>query len=259
MIDIGANLAHDGFHADRDAVLARAWAAGVTGIVITGSDAPSARRALELARAHPGRLWSTAGLHPHHAADWSPDHVALFRELAQDPACVSLGECGLDYFRMLAPREAQLAAFEAQLSLAAELGKPLFLHQRDAHADFLAVLREHRPRLREVVVHCFTDTRSAMEDCLALDCHIGITGWVCDERRGRALYEAVKAIPDDRLLVETDAPYLLPRTIRPAPGSRRNEPMYLGAVVQTVAEARGQTVEHVARVTADNARAFFRL
>ncbi len=262
MIDIGANLAHDSFEADRDAVLARARAAGVTAIVVTGSSTDNSRKALALARAHPGVLWATAGLHPHHAAEYSAAHEAAFRELAGNTEVVALGECGLDYFRDLSPRADQRRAFAAQLALAAELGKPLFLHQRDAHADFLPMLKEHRGRLADTVVHCFTDTPAALEDYLSLGCSIGITGWVCDERRGLPLRQAVKVIPDDRLLVETDAPYLLPRTVPAAVARslhRRNEPMFLPYVVRALAEARGQDEAHVAAVTAANAKRFFRL
>lgn len=258
MIDIGANLAHDSFDADRDAVLARALAAGVEQIVVTGSSLESAERAVELARQHPGVLYATAGLHPHHASEWSNEHLGRFRELAQQAECVSLGECGLDYFRDLSPRADQRRAFSAQLQLAAELGMPLFLHQRDAHADFFAMLREHRPQLGAVVVHCFTDTRSALSDYLSIDCHIGITGWICDERRGRHLLEAVADIPADRLLAETDAPYLLPRTA-PKSSSRRNEPALLPWVVLALANARAETVETTAAATSANARRFFGL
>ncbi len=262
MIDIGANLAHDSFDGDREAVLQRAWDAGLESIVITGSSAESSRRALQIARQHPGRLFATAGLHPHHASEWDDKHETLFRELASDPALVSLGECGLDYFRDLSPRNAQQRAFEAQLNLAAELGKPLFLHQRDAHADFLAILRAYRAKLGAVCVHCFTDTPEAAEAYLALDCHIGITGWICDERRGRHLLAIVPTIPPDRLLLETDAPYLLPRTVpkaqQPRDG-RRNEPGFLPYVVQTVARACQRDASGVARQTADNARRFFGL
>jgi TatD DNase family protein len=261
MIDIGANLAHDSFDPDRDAVLERARAAGVATIVVTGSSADSSRKALELARAHPGFLYATAGLHPHHAAEYSAEHEALFRELARAPEVVALGECGLDYFRDLAPRAEQRRAFAAQLALAAELQRPMFLHQRDAHADFLPILREHRPQLVDAVVHCFTDTQAAMEDYVALDCSIGITGWICDERRGLGLREVARHIPDDRLLVETDAPYLLPRTAPKPEGaqSRRNEPAFLPYVVQALAEARGQPSAHVAQVTRSNGARFFRL
>jgi TatD DNase family protein len=257
LIDIGANLAHDSFDPDRDAVLQRAWDAGLARIVVTGSSADSSRRALDLARAHPDRLSATAGLHPHHARDWSPDHVALFRDLARQPVVVALGECGLDYYRDYSPHPDQRRAFVAQLALAAELGKPVFLHQRDAHADFLPILREHRPQLADAVVHCFTDTEAALDDYLALGCCIGITGWICDERRGQGLRAAARRIPEDRLLVETDAPYLLPRTA-PKTAHRRNEPMFLPYVIRALAQARGQTEAHVARITAENARRFFR-
>ncbi len=258
LIDIGANLTHDSFDRDRDQVLQRAWEAGLSAIVVTGSSADSSVKARDLARAHPGRLHATAGLHPHHAAEWTPELASLIRNLADDPAVVSLGECGLDYFRNFAPHDAQRAAFIAQLQIAIELKKPVFLHQRDAHADFGPILREFRPRLAEVCVHCFTDTREALEDYLALDCYVGITGWICDERRGRPLYELAPLIPADRLLVETDAPYLLPRNA-PKATDRRNEPAFLPYVVDALAKARGAEAAGIARITAENARRFFRL
>lgn len=258
LVDIGANLAHDSFDADLDAVLQRAHDAGVAQIVVTGSSADSNLKALELARRYRGRLWSTAGLHPHHASEWNDALAGQLRGLAALPEVVALGECGLDYFRNYSPHADQRRAFAAQLAIAADTGKPLFLHQRDAHTDFHAMLREHRAQLGPVVVHCFTDTRAALEDYLALDCHIGITGWICDERRGRHLLEAVKRIPADRLLIETDAPYLLPRTA-PRTAHRRNEPAFLPYVLAAIAQARGEDEPTLARVTRDNARRFFRL
>ena len=259
MIDIGANLTHESFGADLAAVLERAWQAGIEAIVVTGSSLDSTRGACELARAHPGRLHATAGLHPHHASEWSDAHAAALSELAGRPEVAAIGECGLDYFRDYSPRADQRRAFVAQLELAVAANKPAFLHQRDAHADFLPILREHRSRLSAAVVHCFTDTRAALDDYLALDCHIGITGWICDERRGRQLFEQARHIPANRLLLETDAPYLLPRTITPRPRDRRNEPAHLRWVVRAVAQARGEDPQAVARQTAANARCFFRL
>jgi len=172
---------------------------------------------------------------------------------------VAVGECGLDYFRDLSPRASQRAAFVAQLELAIAAGKPVFLHQRDAHADFLAILREHRAALRDAVVHCFTDTADACADYLNLDCHIGITGWICDERRGSHLNEVARMIPAERLLIETDAPYLLPRTLRPKPKDRRNEPAFLSAVCDAIALARGEPSDQLAAITSDNARRVFAL
>jgi TatD DNase family protein len=259
LIDIGANLAHDSFDDDLDAVLQRAAAAGVTRIVVTGSSDDSNEKAARLAQDHPGVLWSTAGVHPHHASDYTAESDASIRRLAAEGRVVAIGECGLDYFRNFSPRDAQLAAFRAQLEIAAETGLPVFLHQRDAHDDFVEVLEPVLPRLSRAVAHCFTGEHESLREYLALGLYIGVTGWICDERRGTHLREIVSVVPDDRLMIETDAPYLLPRTIRPKPQTRRNEPMHLPEVLRVVAEARGQTAEHVARITTRNAERFFGL
>ncbi len=259
IVDIGANLAHDSFDDDRDAVLERALEAGVTRIVVTGSSDESNRQAAALAKAHPGFLYSTAGVHPHHASDYDDDSSALIRELAESGQVVAVGECGLDYFRNFSPREAQLDAFRAQLEIAADTGLPVFLHQRDAHDDFVEVLEPMLPKLSRAVAHCFTGEHESLREYLALGLYIGVTGWICDERRGTHLKEIIPVVPDDRLMIETDAPYLLPRTITPKPRTRRNEPMHLVEVLRTVAEARGQSIEHVAAITTANAERFFDL
>lgn len=259
LVDIGANLAHDSFDEDRDAVLQRASDAGVAKIVITGSSDVSNVRAAELAEAHRGTLFSTAGVHPHHASDYDDESDALIREMVKRDVVVAVGECGLDYFRNFSPREAQLEAFRRQLDIARDCGLPVFLHQRDAHDDFVEVLESALPQISRAVAHCFTGEGESLHEYIAMGLYIGITGWICDERRGRHLQDIVSVIPDDRLLIETDAPYLLPRNIRPKPKSRRNEPAYLAYVLETVAEARGQSVEHVAAVTTKNAVQFFDL
>jgi TatD DNase family protein len=257
LIDIGANLAHDSFDEDRDAVLQRAAHAGVVQMVVTGSSEESTRRAIDLAASHPGVLFATAGVHPHHAADLTTDTLPALRELARDGHVVAVGECGLDYFRDFSPRDLQRRAFAWQLELAAATGKPVFLHQRDAHDDFIAILREHR--VTRGVAHCFTAGEKERDAYLELGLHIGITGWINDERRGLHLREVVRGIPASRLMLETDAPYLLPRDIRPAPKTRRNEPMHLPHVARAVANARGETVESVSAVTTATARKFFGL
>jgi TatD DNase family protein len=259
LIDIGANLAHDSFDDDREAVLERASEAGVTRMIVTGSSDESNRRAAELVSDRPGTLFSTAGVHPHHAADYTDASDALIRELVGRENVVAVGECGLDYFRNFSPREDQLRAFRAQLDIAIDTGMPVFLHQRDAHDDFVEVLEDALPRLSRAVAHCFTGEHESLREYLAMGLYIGITGWICDERRGRHLYEIAGVIPDDRLMIETDAPYLLPRTLRPKPKTRRNEPAWLPEVLRVVAEARGQSVEHVARITTENAERFFGL
>jgi TatD DNase family protein len=257
LIDIGANLTHESFRRDFDAVLDRARKAGVGHIIVTGASREGSEHALELAREHPEMLHATAGVHPHHAGDYGAETDALLRALAREPEVVAVGETGLDYFRDLSPRPAQRAAFEKQLAIAVELGMPLFLHQRDAHDEFFALLKSARDRVPAAVVHCFTDDRRALFDYLDLDCHIGITGWICDERRGTHLRELVRSIPAHRLMLETDAPYLLPRDIRPPPSDRRNEPLYLAHICEAVAHERGETSVALAEQTSANARAFF--
>ena len=259
LFDIGANLAHDGFDADREAVLARAREAGVAAMVVTGSTLADTEKAIALCRSRPDCLRATAGVHPHHATSLDAGDAARLAELAGDPMVVAAGECGLDYFRNFSPPAEQRRAFALQLGLAARLGKPLFLHQRDAHADFLAMLGEHPVVAARAVLHCFTEGPAVLEECLALGLSIGVTGWICDERRGQALREAAPRIPEDRLMLETDAPYLLPRTLRPRPPHRRNEPAFLPAVLEETARCRGETPEALARSTTANACRFFGL
>ena len=259
LIDIGANLTHDSFAADRDAVLARALQAGVRRQIITGADLASSRQAAALAAEHPARLWSTAGVHPHHAQAFSASQRAELLELLQLEPVVAVGECGLDYFRNLSPPRAQRTAFVAQLEVAVQIGKPVFLHQRDAHADFMEILRDFAGRLSGGVAHCFTGGETELEAYLAFGLHIGITGWACDERRGLELRNSVPRIPLERLLIETDAPYLLPRDMQPQPKSRRNEPCYLPHIAAAVATLRGDTLQTIGAATTRNAVALFAL
>ena len=245
LIDIGANLTHDSFDDDRAEVMQRANDAGVARMIVTGSSNQGSLDALKLAESAPGRLYATAGVHPHHASEFDDASEQIIRDLAAKEPVVAIGECGLDYFRNFSPR--------------ADTGLPVFLHQRDAHDDFVEVLGPMLPRLSRAVAHCFTGEHESLREYLAMGLWIGITGWICDERRGAHLHDIVSAVPDDRLMIETDAPYLLPRTIQPKPRSRRNEPAYLTEVLRVVAEARGQSREHVAKITTDNATRFFNL
>jgi TatD DNase family protein len=258
LIDIGINLTHDSYDADRDAVLARAAAAGVTQMIVTGATLAGSAAALALARAHPGRLYATAGVHPHHAPELGAGELQQLEALARAPEVVAVGECGLDYFRNYAPAASQREAFHRQLELAQRLGKPVFLHQRDAHEDFLAILTEHGKAWRGVA-HCFTGTAGQLESYLALGLAIGITGWISDERRGTHLIELMPRIPAGRLLLETDGPYLLPRDLSPRPASPRNEPAYLAHVAARVAAARGESVAQLAASSSAAARALFGL
>jgi TatD DNase family protein len=259
LIDIGANLGHDSFDADRGEVLDRALAAGVRRLIVTGTSVTASAKAIELAESAPARLYATAGIHPHHAVELDAASAAALRRLSGHPGVVAVGECGLDFFRDFAPRDAQRRAFESQLELAADVGLPVFLHQRDAHAEFVELLTRHRPRLVGGVAHCFTGGPDELEDYLELGLFVGVTGWVCDERRGQDLRDAVPSIPLDRLLLETDAPYLLPRDLKPQPRSRRNEPAFLPHVLERVAALMGLGADVVAAATTANAERLFDL
>lgn len=259
LIDIGVNLGHESFDRDREQVIAAARHAGVAAMVLTGTSVAGSDKAAALAALLPGYLYSTAGIHPHDASGFTSDSCAQLLEIAQQPQVVAIGETGLDFNRDFSPRPRQQSAFAEQLGLAVRSKLPVFLHQRDAHATFLAILKEQRDALSRGVVHCFTGTRAELHDYLDLDMYIGITGWVCDERRGLHVQELLQDIPPERLLLETDAPYLLPRNMHPRPSGRRNEPAFLPWVLQLVAKCLDQPAQVVAERTTANARTFFGL
>ena len=262
LIDICVNLTHGSFAKEREAVLQRADNAGVCQLVLTGTSPDDSEAALELCRQFDPegrRLFATAGLHPHEASAWSADSARQLRALLAEPQVRAVGECGLDFNRDFSPRPQQERALEEQLALACELGCPVFLHEREASERLLAILREFRDRLPAAVVHCFTGEKRALYGYLDLDLHIGITGWICDERRGSHLHELVREIPAGRLMLESDAPYLLPRTLRPRPKHGHNEPAFLVEVLNEVARHRGETPECLAGHSTACARAFFGL
>ncbi len=260
LIDIGANLGHDSFEHDLEDVLSRARAAGIIHLLVTGTSLPSTRKALAIANQMPEFLSLTAGVHPHEAQGCSPDDFLEISALAKLEKVTAVGETGLDFNRDYSPRPVQESLFEKQLQLACEINKPVFLHQRDAHTRFLPILKTYRDELkRGGVVHCFTGEKNELYDYLDMDMYIGITGWVCDERRGQHLLELIPDIPVDRLLLETDAPYLLPRTLRPKPKSRRNEPSFLPEVLRTVATVTGRSLQEIAHQTTENATRLFQL
>lgn len=260
LIDIGLNLLNEQFSEDRLAVVERARASGVSQMILTGTDRRTSDAAVAFCQdADPSgqTLFSTAGLHPHDARDWDSALEQHFDTLLRHPRVKAVGECGLDFNRDFSPRPQQERAFEAQLSLASRHGLPVFVHERDAATRALAILKDHRDALINIVVHCFTGDREALHAYLDLDLHIGITGWICDERRGRHLHALVRDVPAGRLMIESDAPYLLPRSLRPKPKRSRNEPAYLPHVAETVAHHRGESPLALARHTTDCARRFF--
>ncbi len=258
-IDIGINLGNKRLLPRAGELIDAAAAVGVEGLVVTATSLHHSQLAQQLCRDLPRALGCTCGVHPHDASEWNETTRQEIAQLARDRSVVAIGETGLDFNRNFSPREKQLEAFEAQLELAAELQLPVFLHQRDAMEEFLALLSAYRDRLPGAVAHCFTEGREALFRLLDLDCHVGITGWVCDERRGQALREAVPHIPAGRLMLETDAPYLLPRDLENPPGDKTNRPEYLPHIAATVARLQRKPLPQLAREAWDNSIAFFQL
>ncbi|MDO6545261.1 3'-5' ssDNA/RNA exonuclease TatD [Photobacterium sanguinicancri] len=257
MIDIGVNLTNARFDKDRDEVITQAQAAGVTGLILTGTSIEESQQVWQMAAQWPNYCFSTAGVHPHDAKSVDDLTLPAIRALAAKPEVVAIGECGLDFNRDFSPRPQQEAVFEAQLALAAELNMPVFMHCRDAHQRFIDILTPWRNKLPAAVLHCFTGSEQELRECLALDLHIGITGWVCDERRGTELRDIVCHIPDNRLMIETDCPYLLPRDYRPKPKSSRNEPQFLPHIATVIAACRGQQAADVMMNSRATTQAFF--
>ncbi len=268
LVDIGLNLTHKRFDKDREAVLDRARRAKVTQMVLTGTNELSSKLAANYAARYaldPARrnvMFSTAGVHPHDAGEVSPDFIEHLKALAERPEVVAIGECGLDYHRNFTPRDVQQQVFQQQLALAESLRMPLFLHSREAHEDLMKHLSA-LPDLPPVIVHCFTGTHEELTDYLNAGFYIGITGWICDERRGTELQKLVKHIPLDRIMIETDAPYLTPRDIpedaEVQPKSGRNEPALLPHILRAVAGHMGVEPQTLAEATTRNAQAFFSL
>lgn len=258
-IDIGVNLTDKAFAEDREAVLQRGWDAGISHMLLTTTSLEQAGEVFRLCQSDPQRLFATAGMHPHSARDWHADSQTQLRQLASNPAVRAIGECGLDFNRDFSPRPKQIKALEDQLELAVELQLPVFLHERDADDTLIDILKAYRDRLPAAVVHCFTAGREALYAYLDLDLHIGITGWICDERRGQHLHPLVSDIPRGHLMIETDAPWLLPRSLYPKPKNRRNEPAFITEVGRVLADCRNESIEDLAAHTSATAHDFFRL
>ena len=262
LIDIGVNLTNSSFHDQQAAIVERAIEAGVVQMVLTGTSLAVSEQALELCHqldADGQHLFATAGVHPHDAKTWDAESERQLRQLLGEPRVRAVGECGLDFNRDFSPRPLQEKALQAQLALAAELRLPVFLHERDASERLLAILKDYRDHLPAAVVHCIPGEREARFAYLDMDLHIGIPGGICDERRGTHLHPLVSNIPQGRLMLESDAPYLLPRSLRPKPKNGRNEPAFLPEVLREVALHRGESVDATAAHTTATARSFFQL
>jgi TatD DNase family protein len=263
LIDIGVNLSNSRFDKDIEQVIERAHSAGVERLILTGTSVEESQAVVAICERFDnqfsGMLWATAGIHPHDAKTLSPSNLAALRELATHQYVVAIGETGLDFHRTLSTEKQQEKSFEAHIELAIELKMPLFLHERDAAPKQIEMLKSYRDNICNGVIHCFTGDKKTLFRYLDMDLHIGITGWVCDERRGQELQKIVKNIPLDRLMLETDAPYLTPRNMPTKPKNGRNEPAFLAHVLSGIAAVRAENIDEIATTTTATAIKFFGL
>ena len=256
MFDACVNLHSEQFAENPWSVVERGFDVGLSGMGLTGSCLESSLLSIELAKRNPAQLCATVGLHPHSAKHFTSELLDTFRDLAQDPIVRAVGECGLDHFRNLSTPEEQRNCFIAHLELARELGKPLFLHQRDAFEEFIDIMDTPAPSV-PTLVHCFTDGVRELHALLDRDYFIGITGWIADKRRNQALLEAISDLPLERMLIETDAPWLTPRNIPKFRKLKANEPQFLPYVVEAISDATGHSPADIIHHSTQNARQFF--
>ncbi len=267
MIDIGVNLSPKLFSKKNPGSEEQALAEfvmecrsqGLTGMIAIGTNLKESRRAIQQAAQHTGYIYATAGVHPHDAKNLDSNGEQELKSLINKPEVVAIGEMGLDFNRNFSPPPVQESVFAFQLDLNRTILKPLYLHERDAIERQIEILQAHKECFNSGVMHCFTGNKDSLRRYLDMGLHIGITGWVCDERRGMDLVEAVKYIPLDRILTETDSPYLLPRTLRPKPKHGRNQPWYVKEVIRQIAAIRGVTSEEILIASMNNAKTLFKL
>ena len=259
LIDIGLNLMHNSFRKDRVEIIENAKKVGVSQFIITGTTVNSSQKAADYASKYPDTLFSTSGVHPHDAKTCNGHTIFELEKISKNDCVVAIGECGLDYNRNFSPQPLQRKWFEAQVELAQRLDMPLFLHEREAHQDLVDILKKHEDVLEKSVVHCFTGTKTEAKKYIDLGCFIGVTGWICDMKRGRNLQEAVSAIPPEKLMIETDAPFLIPKNFDEKPKKNRNEPKYLPHILETIAICMGLDSKELARQVNKNTKEFFKI
>ena len=249
---------HSSFKKDRLEIIEEAKKVGVTQFIITGTNVNSSQQASQYASKYKGTLFSTSGVHPHDAKTCNGHTVFELEKIAKNDSVVAIGECGLDYNRNFSPQPLQRKWFEAQVELAERIDMPLFLHEREAHEDLYNILKKYDVAEKSVV-HCFTGTKQEAQNYIDLGCYIGVTGWICDMKRGRNLQEAVSAIPPEKLMIETDAPFLIPKNFDKKPKKNRNEPKYLPHILNTIALCMGIDAEKLAIQVTKNTKEFFKI
>lgn len=257
-IDIGINLTNKQFNNEHEEIINRALDNGVEQMILTGTSIRGSKESAEIAEDYPEILFSTAGIHPHDAKSFNNESIDELRKLLKQDHVISVGECGLDFDRDFSPRPIQEKCYRAQLELAVEVSKPLFLHERSAFKRFNEITDEYLSKLPEAVVHCFTGTLDEAKVYLNKGFYLGFTGAISDDNRFKHLEDVIKYVPLDRMMIETDAPFMLPKN-RSRTQNRRNEPSFLPYVAQTIAHLKKISISEVANKTTEVARKFFRI
>ena len=256
LIDIGANITHPQLHNQIDKVVENMKVQNISKAIITSSNLKDTKIALDIINSYPEKFYTTVGFHPHNAKDFTHEKINSIMEYSKNKKVLAIGECGLDYYREYSTQEEQLFCFEEQLKIAKSTGLPIFLHERKAHEDFVMMLKKHILEIEKSVVHCFTGTKDELKVYLDMDCYIGITGWISDLNRGKHLHDLIKYIPEDRLMIETDAPYLTPKNI-PFKNNGINEPSFLNYVAQSISECLNKDIDYIKEITINNTKRFF--
>ncbi|CAL2045302.1 unnamed protein product [Caenorhabditis brenneri] len=280
LVDIGANLGHPSYQKDLNDVLDRAKQAGLSKIMVTGTSEKISQECASLVEKYPGFLYFTAGVHPHDAKDWTDGTLATIKALQENPNCVAVGECGLDFNRNFSPQDVQREVFAKQVDLAVQLRKPLFIHEREAHEDMVKILSNAGSELPPAVIHCFTGTVDEAKKYLEMGLYIGLTGFLWKDRSDNGVQAGLRSgeIPIEKLVLETDAPYMYPKindkkipkeikslitpdteALHKFSSFNRNEPCSLAAVCELVAAFSGRDPKDVARITTENAKRIYGL
>ena len=256
--DIACNFTNERFDKDLDEVINRAKTNKITKFGLICSRLNDLDRLLEIYNQYSKDMFFTIGVHPHHANEINDKYLKNLKEAVINNNPHAIGETGLDFFRNLSTYDEQIYAFEEQIKIAIDTNKPLFLHQRDSHDDFIKILREYSSDITKAVVHCFTGTQEQLEDYLELDCYIGVTGWICDEKRNVELRKTIKNIPLEKLMIETDCPYLIPKNLPNKPKNNRNEPINLNHIVNEIAVLMEIDINSLRKQTFKNTINYFK-
>ena len=255
--DIACNFTSDRFDNDLDEVINQAIVNNITKFGLICSRLSDIDKLLEIYNRYSKDMFFTIGVHPHHANEINEEYLKKLKEVINNNNPHAIGETGLDFFRNLSTYEEQIYAFEEQIKIAIDTNKPLFLHQRDSHDDFIKILRKYSSDINKSVVHCFTGTKEQLNDYLELDCYIGVTGWICDAKRNVELRKTIKNIPLERLMIETDCPYLIPKNLEEKPKNNRNEPIYLNHIANEVATLMKKDINDIREKTYKTSLSFF--